>query len=977
MTPDLDALPAPSSLLSSRWSRDNLVTMRPGYLYDGEVVERIEPETLEQLVQELEKSVGPVQVGAGHMGVLTWDIACTGAGGPFVLQVPRALDEPGRRGRAMRDVPRQNVDNMRHFRELGLTRFVAEPHELLLFGGGVPAALFGALPTHHPLGFGRGSIQLELSDGKLSWLVALGARATAEVLGELVAALVYHYEPDADGGTAVADVAVNDGDFVIRRRGDGSFDLRLTSVRRREPGIGPSLLILYLIQLLTYEDWTVDGNLVGLPTLMSNPSIAFGGLLRGLRYRARDLGRPEAAAEAQALAWIHAFGRSREGRAYRPWTERFLAGELPLSFGEDLRERWWRVVPLETRFGLLELRGRTDPSSSDASSARALRSFLDGLAREVGHRSADEPGTLRLNDIGRDELERWLGEAQVPLESQGAVAERIFSHWPYRSLDQLLGLVPEARGLRRLKSRLTFGQIVPEAEQGTLKSFAPRAKEASSTRRVANPEIFGPLSLPEPLQARALSTFPTFEAYMDAALHHPSFGYYARSVVIGKGGHFMTHPEEFSPHYGRWLAAWAFKAWRDLVAHGELSETDPFPIIEFGAGNGRLARDVLDAISERAGDARAADDGAWASFAARAKYHIYETSPSLRAKQGELLGERASITAGDARQPAETLKRDFPSGVRGFVVTNELPDAFGVQKVLFSAEGVASLALVVPRVERPVLDAVSRELSRRIGEGDAAIRSTFGFRSHPDDLYLDQPTLFEALEAASGFPPEQSEALLSSFWFEEAYVPATALPALAEQLSENAADYAIALAAEDSGVLLYVNVHAARFMRELARSLAAGFVVTIDYGDTTFGLVQGARRGDFPFRVYRDAPDYRPRPNDPYAAPGTQDMTADVNFTELARAGRDAGLTLVHFGHERDVSGDELPELLRAAAEQAQFARFLGAPVFKVLVLGTRGSDAFAVPLSSPLPLTRREQDIPKARRPRIASIEHALSKMR
>src|SRR6185369_11637048 len=255
MTPDLDALPAPSSLLSSRWSRDNLVTMRPGQLYDGKLVERIEPETLEHLVQELEKSVGPVQVGAGRMGVLTWDIDCEGAGGPFVLQVPRVLDEPGSRGRAARDVPRQNLENMRHFRELGLGRFVAEPRELRVLGGVVPAALFGALPTHRPVGFGRGAIQVELSDGKLTWLVALGPQATANVLCELVAALVYHYEPDSDGGTAIADVAVNDGDFALKRRGDGTFDLRLTALRRRETGIEPSLLLLYLVQLLAYEDW--------------------------------------------------------------------------------------------------------------------------------------------------------------------------------------------------------------------------------------------------------------------------------------------------------------------------------------------------------------------------------------------------------------------------------------------------------------------------------------------------------------------------------------------------------------------------------------------------------------------------------------------------------------------------------------------------------------------------------------------------
>jgi SAM-dependent MidA family methyltransferase len=978
MTPDLDDLPAPSSLLSSRWSRDNLVTMHPSRLYDGQLVERVEPETLEYLVQELEKRVGPLQVGAGRMGVLTWDIACEGVGGPFVLQVPRALDERGRRGRAMRDVPRQNVENMRHFRERGLARFVVEPREFMLLADAVPAALFAALPAHRPLGFGRGAVQVEVSEGKRAWFVGLGPQATASALAEVVAALVYHYEPDADGGTAVADVSVNDGDFAIRRRNDGSIELRLTALRRREKGIGPSLLLLYLTQMLAYEDWTVDDSLVGLPALISNPSITFEGLVRGLRYRARDLGLPEQGGEAQALDWIRAFGRSREGRGYRPWVDRFLAGRLPLSFGGDLREHWWRLVPLETKHGLLELRGRAYQSANEANSARALRSFLDRLTREIGRRTEDDSDRLvRINDVGSDGLERLLAEAQLPPEPRAALAERIFSHWPYRSLDHLLGKVPAVRALRRLKSRIAFGQVVPDADQGTLRSLAVNSNEGDSARPVANREMLGRIPLAEPLGTSAVHAFPTFETYMDSALHDPRWGYYARHVVIGEGGHFATHPEILSPHYGRWLASWAFKAWRDLLEHGELTDADSFPIIEFGAGNGRLARDVLDAIRARAADSNGAEHRGWSAFAARAQYHIYERSESLRQRQRELLGARASIAEGDARRPAETLKRDFPSGVRGFIVTNEVPDAFGVHKVVISAEGVASAALVVPRAELALREMLSPELAHRIAEANETIRTTFGFQSHPEDFYLEKNALLATLEAISGFPAEEREARLALLWFEEAYVPVALIPALAEQLSANASEYAIALAAGDSGVVLYVNVHAADFMRELGASLAAGFVVTIDYGDATFGLVQGARRGDFPFRVYRDSADYRPRPNDPYAAPGEQDMTADVDFTALTRAGRDAGLELVHFGHERDVSGEDLPELLRAAAEQPAFAKFLGNPVFKVLVLGTRQVDLFGGPFASPIALSHREQDIPKARRQKIASIERAILSVR
>lgn len=210
----------------------------------------------------------------------------------------------------------------------------------------------------------------------------------------------------------------------------------------------------------------------------------------------------------------------------------------------------------------------------------------------------------------------------------------------------------------------------------------------------------------------------------------------------------------------------------------------------------------------------------------------------------------------------------------------------------------------------------------------------------------------------AALPAAQHEAQLGLVWFEEAYVPVAHVPELAAHLAANAAQYATALAAEPSGVVLYVNVHAGRFMRELGASLKAGFVITIDYGDTTFGLVQGARRGELPFRVYGDQQDFVPRPNDPYTQPGWQDLTADVNFTDLAQAGQKAGLHLVHYGPERDLVGADLPELLKAAAGSDAVAEFLGNPVFKVLVLGTRTTTAFVDPaaaaLLTPLPLFRR-----------------------
>jgi len=969
-----DALAAASSFLSSRWSRDNLITSFPGRLYDGRVLELIDFETVGHLLEDLAARSGPLETRSGRMGVFTWDILCESAEGPLLVQVPRALDEPGRRQRAKRDVPRKNVETMRAFIERGLGRYVLEPRELVTLAGDVPAATFRALTDHHPITFGRGSIQVELSDGARSFLIPLGPSATAELLAEMIAALVYHYDPELDGGTALTDLCVNDGDFVVKRQSDGSFALRLTAARRLESGIGKNLLLLYLVQLMAYEDFNVGDDLTGVPVLLSNPSVAFEGVVRGLRYRYRDTGRSEDDGASEALRWIRDFGHSPEGRCYRPWVDRYLDGRLPLVFGADPRERWWHLMPLFNKLGVLELRALREPSSEAAHAARTLRTFVERLSRENGRILEEELGSIRINDLGRDALVALLAEAGVAADTRAELAEALLARWPYRNLDHLLAEVPAARGLRRLKSRIAFGRVLSETEQGTLKSLPPLPKDGGTGRPLANPEVFGPVLSPSLCDA-ALQTFPTFEAYMDAALHDRDFGYYAHRVVIGRTGHFDTHPESFSPRYGEWIARAAFATHRELVRSGALAPESPFPLIELGAGNGRLARDIIDAIARFAREADPAARDAWRRLAERLDYRVYEISASLREKQRALLGADARVVEGDARSPGAALARDFPNGVTGFVVTNEVPDAFGVHKLAITADGRAFAALVVPRAEPSLCNALGEALSLRAAAADAAVRATFGFSDHAEDRYLDAETYAAAMKALFALPPEQRNALLAgSLWFEEVYVPATALPELAAHLATNAADYATALAAEDSGVVLYVNTHADRFIRELGSALRAGAIVTIDYGETAWGLVQGARRGDFPFRVYGEWQDYVPRPNDPYSAPGTQDMTADVNFTALANAGREAGLEVLHFGPERDVTGEALSRLLDEAAHQNTVFEFLGNPLFKVLVLGKGASTPFTGPLLSPLALAAREQDVPKSRRPRIPRIQKALT---
>lgn len=965
----LPRLPSASSLWSSRWSLDNPITCHPSLLYDGKVEQLVSPRSLGFVIGELKKSLGPFHHEPPRLSMASWDLECTNEGGAFLARIPLAVDLPGSAGRSRSGAARASVAEARRWRDSGLGRFVVPPRDLVVVGGKLPVAVFPSCPDHHPLTFARGGLQVHTRDGGQAWRVPLGQGATSELLTEMVALLAYHYEPTVAGGTAITDVAVNDGDFLVRRSLDGSYDFRLAIVRHRASDIGTDALLSYLITLVAYEVWEVDEERHGIPVPVSNPSIAFNGVVRGRRMRAEHEGLDPERGEREAHAWLETFTRSPWGRSYRGWVERFLSGDLPPRFGEDLREHWWRLLPLQQRLETLALRARLDDAGRTGRSHREITRFVERLMADVGRvaRSARS-----VNDASRAELLEVLSECGVPAKRSGDVADRILSTWPHRSWASLLKRVPESAALRAQERRWSFGHVVPAEYDGTLEAMGPLPAEAPQQRLLANEEVFGATLVPASLAPQAVDALPTFEEYVDRAMLDPTWGYYARDVVIGRRGHFETHAESLSPHFGGWIAEWAFRVWRDLVARGEAAEQAPFRFVELGAGNGRLARDVLDAVARQGADASQQAE-AWRAFGRVLEYRIYEGSATLRHRQQELLGRDAVVCEGDARRPEAFLLRDFPDGLTGVVVTNEVPDTFGTHKVVFTPEGHARVALVVPRVEPALVPSISHALASRIPAANERVRSILGSLGNPEDSYLDRDTAFELMEELGALQPDERRSRSDHVWFEEAYVDASTIAPLAEHLRCNAEQYALALAAGESGVVHYVNLHACDFVRGLAAALRKGFVLTIDYGDTTWGLIQGARHGDFRLRVYGDRSDpFLPRPNDPYAAPGAQDITVDVDFTVIARAARDAGLDVAHFGLEMNLAGDHLSEML-AQADSGRWEGVLGNPVFKALVVGTGSSDALASPLVSSRPLWRTESDLDAAQRERAAEIRALL----
>jgi len=153
----------------------------------------------------------------------------------------------------------------------------------------------------------------------------------------------------------------------------------------------------------------------------------------------------------------------------------------------------------------------------------------------------------------------------------------------------------------------------------------------------------------------------TFDTFMEMALYDPEHGYYTSGQrSIGREGDFYTsshlHPV-FGAMVGKQIAGmWEF-----------MGRPEDFRVIEAGAGEGHLCRDMLDSFSSD-------PDMASAGFLDSLTYTIIEVSPAFREKQQALLSGYADRITWD-----ESLAGLAP--FRGCLVSNELLDAFPVHLV--------------------------------------------------------------------------------------------------------------------------------------------------------------------------------------------------------------------------------------------------------------------------------------------------------
>jgi NADH dehydrogenase [ubiquinone] 1 alpha subcomplex assembly factor 7 len=241
-------------------------------------------------------------------------------------------------------------------------------------------------------------------------------------------------------------------------------------------------------------------------------------------------------------------------------------------------------------------------------------------------------------------------------------------------------------------------------------------------------------------------------AYMEAALFHPRWGYYATRDPLGARGDFITAPE-ISQVFGELIGLWCAELWQRIGA------PDPVLLVELGPGRGTLLQDALRA-------ARVVPD-----FARAARLHLVERSPVLRAAQAQALAaaaprwhdDLAAVPPGPMLLVANEFLDALP--IRQFVQTSEGwrervvalagdGDALGFALAPAPAADAALPAAAPGAVRelRPAARTLAREIGARLArDGGAALFVDYGYwpsacgdtlqavRRHHAHAVLDEP----------------------------------------------------------------------------------------------------------------------------------------------------------------------------------------------------------------------------------------------
>ncbi|MDD2541526.1 MAG: SAM-dependent methyltransferase [Desulfuromonadaceae bacterium] len=167
----------------------------------------------------------------------------------------------------------------------------------------------------------------------------------------------------------------------------------------------------------------------------------------------------------------------------------------------------------------------------------------------------------------------------------------------------------------------------------------------------------------------------TFADFMATCLYEPGLGYYTSpGRKVGAEGDFYTSITVHAA-FGRVIAREIAQMWRSMGTPAD------FTLVECGAGNGRLACDIMDYLAGRE-----------TQLYGGLRLVLVEQEPSLEAAQRKMLA--AHIDRLDWLSTDEFASGDFTFS--GCLYSNELIDALPVHRVVMTSDGLREVYVTCP-----------------------------------------------------------------------------------------------------------------------------------------------------------------------------------------------------------------------------------------------------------------------------------------
>ena len=288
-----------------------------------------------------------------------------------------------------------------------------------------------------------------------------------------------------------------------------------------------------------------------------------------------------------------------------------------------------------------------------------------------------------------------------------------------------------------------------------------------------------------------------FDRYMELALYAPGLGYYTAGMrKFGAQGDFVTAPE-ISALFSRSLAH-QVKQLLDLGDGGD--------VLEFGAGSGRLAVDMLRELDSL--------------DALPDSYLILELSPDLRQRQQQLVA--AEIP--HLREKVQWLERLPQQRLRGAVIANEVLDAMPVNRFRIGGNGgideemVACKEGALAAEWRPATTGLQQEVARLGVELPSACESEINLRLKPwiaaISVVLEQGAVLlvdYGYTRSEYFHPQHSEGTLMCHFRQHAHADALLYPGL-QDITAHVDFTAVAEAADDADLRVAGYTNQASFL---------------------------------------------------------------------------------------------------------------------------------------------------------------------